>query len=416
MKVIKTDRNGEPVLDHEGKPAMIEIPDAMAEGTAQFLTTDEADKKAKEAANKAAFDAKKKMEKELADSNAARDSLQARMDAADKAAKEAARSQLPPDQQVLSRMTELEHDLAQTRAQVVQVQADATHQVRQVGLVAYRERAIRDVPEEVAHLVYGQSEAEIDQAVDDATKTYRDLEAKFAQKYEQYVPPTPPAYQPPQHFAQPQGYVPAQPPQNPHYVPPVPPQYAAQGGFPTPTNPLPIPDPSVAGEQANVTEMTSEQAVRSGRYGGEMRDRIHAQLKGNARYPGSLGSAPRHWSAGQQPGHLAMPGGVMQPQGTPMGPVQPAAMPYQQPPPPPSNPYAQPQMQQQYAPAPVDGHRAAAQEAISRMHSGGNAIANGDSAANNALQAAHQHANARGIASPAQAFGARFAPTPPVTS
>jgi hypothetical protein len=397
MFVYKLDAGGNPVLGDDGKPLVIEVPD-------NHVSTEEHEKQVKAASNKAAYDAKKKFEKDLEEANAARESLQARMDAKDKADKERERQALPPDQQVVARMTEMEHGLAQARAETARVREEATHQVRQVGLVAYRERALRDVPEHVHAFVGGNSEEEIDASVDQAVQTYTSVEQKIRQDLEQRFAQ---GQQSPQTFQQP-GYTPMAPPPNPAYVQPVPQYYAQQAGFPTATNPPQMPDPSQG--QPDVTEMTSEQAVRSGRYGGEVRERIHAAMKAQNRYPGSLGSAPRHWSAGQAPqGHVAMPGGVMQPQGTPMGPVQPVG--FQQPQPQPSHPYGGTQGQ-----SPQTAARAQATEAISRMHAGGNQIANGDSASATALQAAHQHAQARGIASPAQAFGSRFAPTPPITN
>ena len=424
MKVAKLDANGNVILGQDGKPIMIEIPDAAGEG-ATLLTADEAETRA-QARGKKAYDEKKATEKMLADEKKAREDLEARLAARDKADKERQLQALPPDQQVVARMNDLEQQNARTQAELARVQAESAKQIRQVGLVAYRERALRDVPTEVHHLVFGETEEAIDQAVDFARQTYADLEAKLAQKFQgaaqqthahlqmQHAPHAPQFVQGyPQHPGQqPVQYMqPAAPPPNPAYVAPVPPQYAqAPNMFPTPTNPLPVADQAPG--EIDLSEMTTEQAVRSGRYGGEMRERVHAALKGQLRYPGSLGSQPRHWSAGQQPAnHVAQPNGVMQPQGFPTGPVQPAQM-YQQPPPPPGHPYAPPP---QVAPAsPQGGARAAAAEAIARTHAGANPVMGGNTGAAEALQSAHQFAQQRGIQSPQQAFGQRFAPSPPI--
>jgi len=433
MKVAKLDANGNVVLGQDGKPVMIEVPDAVEHG-AQLLTADEAEKRAQEARKKE-YDAKKATERMLADEKKAREELEAKLVAKEKAEKEAKLQQLPPDQQVQARMTEMEHQLAQSRAQIVEVQRQSAEHVRRVGLVAYRERALRDVPEEVHNLVFGDSEEDIDRAVDNARRTYAELEAKLAQRFagatqqngaalqSQHAPHAPQFTQQgfPQHpgAAQPQFVQPAAPP-SPYYVPPVPPQYAqAPGMFPTPTNPLQTPDPTQQGEM-NLSELTSEQAVRSGRYGGEMRDRIHGALKGQMRYPGALGSQPRHWGGQPMANHVPQPNGVMQPQGFPTGPAQQPQM------------YAQPQPQPQYAPqpqlapmpvpqAPVpqaappqNAGRAAAMEAVARTHMGGNAVMGDNVGAQEALTQAHQFAQQRGIQSPQQAFGQRFAPSPPI--
>lgn len=435
MKVIKLDAAGNQVLDAAGNPVMIEIPDSFGEEGAPVADMEaSARARAKEAADKAAAAEKRRMQKILDDEREARTQLEAQL--ADRDARDRQRelAALPPDQQVVARMTAMEHELAQSRAHITRIQSEAQNQIRQVGLVAYRERAIREVPPEVHHLVTGATEEEIDNAADAATNAYRELEQRIAARFQggqqnqqnpgaQYAPAPQYAAPMPQYVQA--GPVYQAPPPNPAYVPPVPPQYAAQAGFPTPTNPPQIPD--TTDQQGDISAMTTEQAVRSGRYGGEMRERIHQNLKGNLRYPGALGSAPRHWSAGPAPaGHVAQPGGVMQPQGTPMGPVQPAGMPqqmYQQPQVQPQ--YAQPQyqnMQQpQYAPppqaqpSPQAVARTRAQEAINRTHAGGNAIANGDSMVSNALQASQQFAQARGIPSPQAAFEGRFTPTPPIT-
>ncbi len=419
MWVIKTDGQGNPVLDTAGKPVMIEIPDSFSEANGgqngtKFLTADEAERIAadreKAAAAKASADEKRKVRKELDDANAGRADLEARMAARDKAEKDNQLRSLPPDQQVVSRLNEVETELARERALRVETETRTNHQIRQVGLVAYRERALRDVPEDVHSFVGGSDETEIDQSVDNARRAYENVSSKIRSDLEAQFNASRggAAGNVPQQQQQPYYPQPVAPPQNPAYVPPVPVNYGVQAGFPTMTNPPQVPEQIDAG-QNDISEMTSEQAVRSGRYGGEMRERIHGALKGNLRYPGSLGSTPRHWNAAQQPNHTPMPGGVMQPQGTQMGPSQPPGMPYQQP---------QPYPQQQGAPPqgpPQNGHRAQAAEAIARMHQGGNPIVQGDSAANTALNAAHQHAQQRGIPSSQAAFGQRFTHTPPIS-
>lgn len=402
MRVIKLDADGNPVLDAAGKPVMIEVPDAFGEanGAAKFLSAEEVEKRLKAE--------RTKFQKSLEDEQGARSRLEAQLEERDRKEKERQLQTLPPDQQVLSRMSDLERELARTRAESTQAQERAARQIRQVGLVAYRERALRDVPVEVEALVQGQDEEEIDRAVDVARETYSAIERKIQARFLEQESPAPRYAQP---IAPPQELGPNQsafgyyPPQNPAFVPPVPPQFVAQAGFPTATNPPQIPD---ADPQVEMQDMTSEQAVRSGRYGGEVRERIHAAIRNNSKYPGTLGSAPRRWNQPPPVGHQEMPGGVMQPQGTPMGPVQHAGMPQQVYAPP-------PQMQQPQRAQPVDPARAAAMAAIERTQSGQNPIVNGDGAARGALSEAQNYATQRGISGSTEAFAARFTHTPPVT-
>lgn len=401
MYVIKTDKDGNPILDASGKPVMIEVPDAFGEanGAAKFLSAEEAEKRVRAE--------RSKIQKQLEEEQSSRARLEAQLEERDRREKERQLQALPPDQQVLSRMSDLEKELAATRAASERDRMRAEQQIRQVGLVAYRERALRDVPAEVEGLVNGRDEEEIDRAVDAARTAYEAIEnrvrARLAAEIPRYAQPVPP---PPEMDPNQSAFRGYQPPPNPAYVPPIPQQYVAQAGFPTATNPPQIPDAG-EGDASVVSDMTSEQAVRSGRYGGEVRERIHAAIRNNAKYPGTLGSAPRHWSAPQPAGHAAMPGGVMQPQGTPMGPVQHPGMPQHQ--------YAAPQYAPPApAPAPVDPVRAAALAAIERTQAGQNAIVNGDGVSRTALADAQNYAQQRGISGPSEAFQTRFTHTPPI--
>lgn len=450
IKRVKTDAQGNAILDQTtGQPVIEEV---------EMFTPDEVNNEKKKA--------KTAVEQQLTEAQQARQNLEGQLAERDRRDRERERQQLPVDQQVMVRLSEVESTLAQERAAIAQERAQNQEAVRKVGLVAYRERALRDVPPEVHHMVVlGKSEEEIDASVDLAVAAYEDFAQKMSAKFvaapgvngpvhlQQAAPHQPHAQhygqQAPYYQGQPVPYVQqVQPPANPAYVPPVP-QYAQQqGGFPTPTNPLPVPDPSMGPGEVDLSGMTTEQAVRSGRYGGEMRERILGTLKGQARYPGSLGSNPRHWSQQAPAGHVAQPMGVMQPQGYPTGPMQPAHMnpnTYQQPPqqyapspqmiapmpgqqmqaPPqyapqyeaPPQQYAPQYAPQQYAPPPAPpqgGHRGAAAAAIARTMAGQNPVVAGDAQAQSALQESQQFAQARGIHSPQQAFQARFTPTPPI--
>lgn len=331
MLVQQKDAAGNPVVDAAGQPVMVEVPDvpapgANAGGQNGTITVVEAERLARDSAERARAEEKRKLYGDLERERTERATLQAQLEARDRAEKERQLAALPAEQQTAARLTQLGEDLARERGERLADQARSTQALRAVGLVAYRERALRDVPTEVHDLVGGDSEEEIDTAVDTARNIFSNLEnrlrTQLAQEYEARRVAPPPGGGPP-----PPGTVPA-PPHNPAYVAPHDPQSLAGpgGGFPVRTNPIPV----VEGQpQLDIHEMTSEQAVRSGRYGGEMRERLHQQLRGNTRYPGALGSAPRHWSqqtVAQPLPQQEMPGGVLQPQGTPMGPVTPAGM------------------------------------------------------------------------------------------
>jgi hypothetical protein len=395
MKVAKIDANGNVVVDADGRPVLIDVPDAVIGGQNGgqdgVVARAEAERLQNEAVARARSEEKRKLNDDLERERAARKELEDRMKAAEDRAKEAALAALPIEQQNAARLRDLEQNLAQERGARLALEQSSALQIRQIGLVAYRERALRDVPAEVHDLVAGGSEEEIDQAVDGARNVYSRLESRLrAQLEQEHASRQPPVTQPP--HAGPQG-IPAPPP-SPHYVPPPSPQAAAgANGFPTPTNPLPVTEGSA--QPIEMSELTSEQAVRSGRYGGEMRESIHRAIRGNTRYPGALGSAPRHWASNPLAAPMAqqeVPGGAIQPQGHPTGPAAPPGA---------------PQLQ-----APTSA-RAQAEAAIARTHAGGNPIANGDPTASVALTEGRSHLTKAGVASPAAAFAQRFTHTPP---
>lgn len=372
MLVAKVDKDGNIIMGPDGKPVLVEIPDSTQNG----VSKEEYDK----AVAKARAEEKNKLYDDIKRNKEEVDRLSGELEKRDKELKDRQLSGLPPDQQVLARMKEQEEHLARERGARLEQEKHFQQQIRQLGLVAYRERALRDVPSEVAGLVNGNSEEEIDMAANSAVSIYQTLESKLrSQLLAEHQ-----AKRESSGYAQ-QG-VPVPPP-NPAYIPP---QY--EGGFPTPTNPLPVAE-EMQPPVMDMKYMTSEEAVRSGRYGGELREQLHARLKGQVHYPGSLGSAPRHWSGQAMPpavGHVQMPGGVMQPQGTPVSA--------------PMNPQV-----------PQNMHRQNAEAAIARTHAGGNPVVAGDPAAANALAAAQAHGQHRGV-NPKSAFSQRFNPTPPITS
>jgi hypothetical protein len=407
MLVQAKDKDGNLILNPDGSPLMVwvDVPNGAPNGQqngAGFVSKEEAERNAKALADKARDDEKRKQRADLDRVNKERDDLEARLKKIEDDKKAAELAALPKDQQVIARLASMESELARERGERLQAEQTYQQSLRQVGLVAYRERALRDVPEEVHNLVQGQTEEDIDKAADEACNVYVNLETKLRtqlqQDYSQRYPAPP--------GGQPQG-VPA-PPQSPHYVAPPSPAYGVpQGGFPTATNPLPIPADG-GGPPDDLGTLTTEQAVRSGRYGGELRNQIHDRLKAGMRYQGNLGSAPRHWSQAnpQTTPHVEMPGGVQQPQGFQTGPVQNPGLAPQQ------RPQGQPVVpQQQGRPG---SPREAARAAIARQRAGQNPVLGHPSnmGAPEAAHEAQQFANQRGI-SPEQTFASRFANTPP---
>ena len=404
----KLDADGKPMRDAAGKYILVDgtttdVPPG-ADAGANHITRDEANRLAKEAATaaakKASEDADRRLRGQLDKATQDAERLQAELEKRDKEERARQLNALPPDQQVLSRMTDLEQQLSRERAERAAQSVQHQAQVRSLAVQAYRERAVREVPEEVQDLVNGRDEQEIDEAVDNARTVYTNLENKFKTKFSQGAPP---------------GLV-AAPPPNPAYVPsnPAPP---GVNGFPSVVSPQPVAVQDTPPGGDDTRAMTTEQAVRSGRYSGELREQLHARIRGT-RYPGQIGSAPRVWGE-QTPAptqHIQQPQGVQQPQGHQQGapppgyvfhpqagwiPAAQAANPPGAPPP------AQP-------PPGQNGHRSAAQEAVERTYAGTNPIMGENPASQQALADSQAYAQKRGIPSPQHAFNDRFRNTPPI--
>jgi hypothetical protein len=241
-------------------------------------------------------------------------------------------------------------------------------------------------------------------------------------------------------------------------------------GFATPTQPIPVTPEEGLADGVDIAAMTSEEAVRSGVYSGELRAKIHAGLKRSMGQPGqTLGTAPRHWSQGQRapvPSDVG-PDGVVRPMGHPTGPVgnpnyagppgppqpqypvpqapqmagawawdgrqyvlvqapaQPAPPPqpptpgYPQgfaPPMPGAPQYAAPSPQG-YPPQPApDGRSRTPQEAVARTHQGWNPLMGqpDNRGAQEALRAGHQYGAGVDAYGNPTSFSQRFQNTPPI--
>lgn len=354
--------------------------------------------------------------------------LEARLRAAEEKEKAAKLAAMQPDERMRTQMEDFQRQLAERDQRAARQQQEFMNAIRARDLVAYRAVVLSKFGDQIiADMVQGNSEAEIDEAADAAVRAYKDIYGKAEQAVQAKL-----AAQAPQQTQAPQ-YVPvpvvAAPVQSPYYPAPPPPGYA----WPTVPNAASVAEADAG--QMDVKTMTSEEAVRSGRYGGELRQQLLQQAR---RMPpgGAVGYQPRY-QPGQQPmppQYQPMPGGVMQPQGFPTGPVQnpnyqqQQMQQFQQAPQqqqmavPPQMPYLAPQMvqpgPQTYVPPGPGGQLSGldhnqAMAAIARTHQGANPAMSANPGAADALRTAQQFGNANGI-TPSAAFNARFANSPPI--
>ncbi len=329
----------------------------------------------------------KALEEQLAAERARAADFEARFNAAEADKKAADLAQQPVEEQFRQRFNAIEQRLADERtARQIEV-ASAKAETQAYHLIAYRERVLREAGEEVVpSLVGGSTEEEIDESVEISKREYATVAARIAKRFQVAVPPpvevtveAPPP--------QARGGVEAPPPNAAYTAPPT-----SGGGFPTPTNALPIGvDPT---QQEDVKEFTSEESVRSGRYGGDLRRQALEQVKRMASGGAGkgIGNFPRYTA---QPTTVIqqMPSNVQQPQGTPMGNVTPPS---------------------QTAGPPGSGADAA-RAAVARTHAGKNPAFNdpGNSGAAGALKAA-QAFGAKTGQTPQSAFNDRFQNSAPI--
>ena len=336
---------------------------------------------------------------------------------------------LPPDQQYAARLAEMEANQRRIQEQAQEQSQALLGRIRGGELALYRSTAIREAITQghgfLESLVGGSSEEEIDASLEVARAEYARVEAQVAAKMQaQYQAQwaASQAAQPPAMVVQQQVPVYQAPPPNPAY----PAQQPQGGGYPTAPaafQPVPMADGTIG-----ISEMTTEEAVRTGKYSGAVREQLMRQMKmGSGAPPGPLGVQPRQMGAMT---YQQMPNGVMQPQGLPTPQVVPPQyqQQYVQGPPP---AYQQPQVPQYQGPPqapqffvpqvpPQQGGdaalRAQALAAVARTHAGQNP-AMGDpsnAGAAEASAASRAYAQANGINGAQAAFQTRFNPTPPM--
>jgi hypothetical protein len=381
--------NGQPFTDPNTAPSSEQPPITESEPVNIIV---------KKAVEKARGEEKAKLYSELGARDEKIRGLEARLTDMDNARKAAEEAGMKPDERLNARMNQLE-----ATAQAAVAQANATEQAAMARIqaaenFAYRERALRMAgPDIIPELVGGSSPQEIDDSIEVARAEYRRMEQLFYQRFQQQhqLAANPPQgaynmqFQPVQ-----QPGVAAVPP-NPAFANP-----GVPGVFPTMTNPEPVAE---SGSPLNLRDLTSEEAVRSGRWG-EIRQQILGGFN-RTPYQGNIGSAPRHMTYQQ------LPGGIQQPMGLPTGPITPPNMyqqPYQQ-----QQYVQQPHFQQQQPVSPVQTEQAAALAAVQRTHAGQNPLVSGDGVTQAILNQAQAHGAQRGV-NPQTAFQQRFQPTPPI--
>lgn len=352
---------------------------------------------------------------ELEQERTARTTLEQRLQALEEQRRQAELNGMAPDARREAELNQQLQAFRQAQQQSTQEIQSLRAHLRATELAAYRERALRAYGDAVLpELVMGSNEAEIDAAAARAAQVYagmrQRLEADIAARYG-IQPGQPPVVNP---------GVPTVTIPNQTYVP----QMVQDGtsGFPTAVQPN-VPNEATT-PTMDLSQVTTEEAVRAGQWGGELR----AQVLNNLRAGGSpgvganLGTAPRFM--GGMAGYQTIPGvpGVQAPVAAPIPPA--AGSPQVA-----GSRFVQPAPGQAHAPAQVPGNfpqypgqqqtppggdaaaRAAAQAALQRTYAGQNPVVNNDPTARAILQAnQHQGGNA------AQTYAARFAPSAPLNS
>ena len=317
---------------------------------------------------------RKEREKLLAEMDAerkARADLEGQLKRIEEERKQADLARMQPDERVQAQIQELQNNVSKTREQLEQERLFFSNQLQAMKLVAYRERALRDVGSDIIpEMVNGGSEEEIDQALEMSKATYNRIASSLKKQFQGSA----------EAASQNASVAHVMQQANPHYVSP-----QQDGVLPTVTNPIPVSE-SYGPATMDVREMTSEQAVRSGKYGGEVREQLHRMLQAMPGYRGDPSSAPRSFAGQQAPtvGYVQQPNNVMQPQGHPTGPVNPPSM---------------------------DG-KALARAAVQRTHQGQNPVMAANSGAQGALMDAQAAAKRLGQTS-TEMYASRFSDSPP---
>lgn len=257
----------------------------MATEATETTTTEKTDDAAARAAEKAE---RHRMEREriaaeLEQERKARAELEARMREIEEVRKKEELARMQPDERVQAQINALQAQVQGAQAALAAERSVMEQKFRAMEMVAYRERALRsvpqDMPQELLSFVSGGTPEEIDTNLNQVVGAYKAILDRAAKS----SAPTPPA--------RPENAVPAPPP-NPAFVPAV-----TGGSYPVAVNPVTVQEASANSVETEM--LTSEDSIRSGKYG-EVRDQLHAMLR-KMGAQGAVGTAPRQWTTAPQP-------------------------------------------------------------------------------------------------------------------
>jgi hypothetical protein len=333
-----------------------------------------------------------------------RAALQTRLNAIEQERVQAHVNGLTPDARRDHELQALREQVAQSAQSHAQQLQQMQQQLHQSDLAAYREHLLRMYGEAILpEMVLGNSRQELDAAASNSHNMYNQMRVRFEQETlrrfgvspQTHTPAPQPVYPPQTPPVQQVAPVPTiTVPQNPYFVPP---QGYGNAGFPAPVSPGAVTNPAESGP--NLSDVTTENAVRSGSYAANREAILRSIREGGAPQGQALGVTPRYM------GSTVLPGGAIAPVASPMAPVPASAQvaaAYPQAAPQPPQYGAPPQYAQvQYAPpappppahvqygppaqypAPAgdsqaqDHARAAAMDAIQRTRNGNNQAAPG---------------------------------------
>jgi hypothetical protein len=223
---------------------------------------------------------RERMAVELEQERKARVELESRMREYEETRKKEELARMQPDERVQAQINALQAQVQGAQAALAAERSVMDQKFRAMELVAYRERALRSVPQEMPQellsFVSGGSPEEIDQNLNQVVGAYRAILDRAAK---------------PQAPVRPEMAVHAPPP-NPAFVPAV-----TGGSYPVAVNPAPVPEASAPSVDTGM--LTAEESIRSGQYG-QVRDQLHAMLR-KMGTPGNVGTAPRQWTTAPQP-------------------------------------------------------------------------------------------------------------------
>jgi len=126
-----------------------------------------------------------RMQAELERERQERAALEVRLARIEKEREEAELKAMQPDERVHRQISDLSAQVQKSQEQMRQQQLFFEGQLRAMNLVAYRERALRDlgdIPESFTSFVQGADEKSIDLAVDQVRRAWKDVQERLVQR------------------------------------------------------------------------------------------------------------------------------------------------------------------------------------------------------------------------------------------